>query len=135
MLTTNSPLQSQAIKAKFTVGASSVKRGDAVYQDSVNGKVFLGDASLLSTSFNLIGVVDDVQRFTGETVTVVLSGVVRGAFIGFAPGQTVWLTIDGASGDTLDQTPPQLDLQVQIKVGNAISATDLKVEISKPLEL
>jgi len=106
--------------------AGAVARGDAVYKDSVSGVVMLADADALATA-RVEGLCADLTIATGATGKFVSEGRLDGAGTFATVGDPVYLSTSGASGGTLTQTAPSGSGKVLVRVGTAITGTDLLV--------
>lgn len=106
--------------------ATAINKGDAVYI-SGNDEVTLADASALSTSCVVGCVFDATIAGSGGTGNILTHGLLTGAGSGWTAGGKVYLSATGTTGNTLTQTPPTGDDEVQVVIGIAKNATDLLV--------
>lgn len=114
--------------------ATPIVMGDAVYKDAVTETVLLADASVLLTS-RVVGVVLEASIPAGDTGRLLTEGRLDGIVSGFTPGGLVYLSLTGTSGGTLTQTAPSGTTEAVVRIGTAITATDVLIEIRDPLEL
>jgi hypothetical protein len=114
------------------VGAIAL--GDAVYKNAVSGEMVLADADAL-LSARVEGLVIDLSIAPGAYGRFVSEGRLDGAGSGWAIGDPVYLSTSGTSGATLTQTAPSGSGKVLVRVGTAITPTDLLIEIESPVEL
>ena len=99
----------------LSIDTGSIAAGKAVYIDA-SGDAQLADNSALSTS--------EVVGFVSSQNTVTYSGVVSG-FSSLTPGSTYFLGVDG----DISLSPPTADDSVVVRVGKALTANSLLIDI------
>lgn len=114
------PIASRLVNMPMAVGV--VTQGQAVYWA---GSAFDLALSTTPTLSKIVGFA--VNDETGSLKDVVVSGVVTGVFSGLTPNAVYYLS--ASSAGEITATPPSNGLV--IKVGRAISATQLKIEIEE----
>ena len=109
---------------------------DVVHLDGA-GNAAQADASTMATS-NVIGVMQAVDTPSAGQGTLVYSGELSG-FAGLNPGEDYLLSLAAGSivavSDTANPNYPDANNEVRIRVGRAVNATTLFVDIGVALEL
>ncbi len=112
-----------------------------VYLDA-NGKIDLADANTVATS-EVFGLVQDTSIATGNIGTIAFEGVVTattgqwdavaGTTGGLSPGKIYFLS--ETAGALVETTPPTTLGSCVVRVGRAVSATQLVLMITPPIKL
>jgi hypothetical protein len=118
--------------------AGAISIGQAVYVDGA-GSVDLAQADAETTS-NAIGLVQDASVASGASGMVITDGVLVSADWTTVTGSAT-LTAGGkyflsdATAGQITLTPPTLAGSYVVRVGTAISATELEISISRGIKL
>jgi hypothetical protein len=103
---------------------SAVVLGDPVYRTAVNDRVAPSNAAVTATA-GVVGVAKTGQAIVGGLAKIVYAGPCTGVLAGATAGAEYWLAIGGGA----TATPPITAGTRMIRVGYAINATDLMVQI------
>jgi hypothetical protein len=122
-------LSSANIKATYTAGVGGIAAFDAVYV-SANNTVLKADADDIATS-RVIGVAAAAITAAASGY-IVTSGLLTGAGSGWTAGSPVYLSTTAGG---LTQTAPSGSADCIVEIGIAKNATDLQINIGKPLIL
>lgn len=114
--------------------AVTIALGDAVYKNAVDDEVLLGDASDIAKS-KIIGLVSDATIAASGTGNIKMHGTLAGVAAGLTAGSDIFLDIAGTTGNTLSESAPTVDGETIIKLGVAVNATDVFIDIGRPIEL
>lgn len=120
------PDSEQVVK---TAGESlSARDAVNIYDDAGTAKVRKADASAFST--RAMGFVKD--NFDADDPATVFSEGIIGGFAGLTIGAPVFLSVTSGA---ITQTPPTASGEVWQQVGEAYSATEIRIEIEEAIVL
>ena len=117
------------VKATYTAGSGGIAAFDAVYV-SANNTVLKGDADDIATS-RIIGIAAAAITAAASGL-IVTSGLLTGVGSGWTAGSPVYLS---TTAGALTQTAPSGSADCIVEVGIAKNATDLQINIGKPVIL
>lgn len=123
------PASSSAATEQDGTATQQLDLGEVVYADG-GGSFDLAQADALATA-RAVGVVTTAALITA-TATIATAGVAVVTGWGLTPGATYWL--DPSTAGAITATAPTLVGHVVLPIGEALSATELKLLLS-PLVL
>lgn len=134
-------LENVNLKTRTNSNASSIVIGQPVYSDS-GSSVDLAQADS-QTTIRIAGLVADTSIASAATGSILVDGVLTATTGEWdaVTGQTGGLTVgsnyflDAATAGQLTTTAPSTTGEFVVRVGHALSTTELEIEVQQPIKL
>ena len=111
----------------YTSSATEITEAQADAQSTIRVAGLVADTAIANLATGLVAVDGVLVATTGEW------DVVTGDTGGLTPGANYFL--DAAAAGKLTATPPSSGGEFVVRVGHALSATELEIEVQQPIKL